>query len=211
MDLLLFGIQGSGKGTQGKYLIEKYDLVLFEAGGALRKVAQEESELGQKVKSIIEAGHLVPTEIIMEIAADFMAKLPEGKNVLFDGLVRKMEQAEEFEAMMKKTGRDFIGVLIEISKEEAMDRLLSRRICKECKSVYPKSYSGEVCEKCEGELTTRKDDNEEGIQNRLNAFFEETVPAIEKYQEEGKMISINGEQSIEDVTKELFEKLEGKM
>jgi len=211
MDLILFGIQGSGKGTQGKYLLEKYNMVLFEAGGALRKIAEEDNDLGGKVKSIIEAGHLVPTEIIMEIAGDFMSKLPEGKSVLFDGLVRKLDQAEQFEEMMQKAGRDFLAILIEISKEEAIDRLINRRICPKCKTAYPKSYNKDVCAKDNEKLIIRKDDNAAGIENRLNAFFSETVPAIEKYKKEGKMITINGEQNIENVTQELMTKLEEKL
>ncbi|MBI4231908.1 nucleoside monophosphate kinase, partial [Candidatus Peregrinibacteria bacterium] len=85
MDLILFGIQGSGKGTQGKILAERYGLKIFETGGALRALAQEDSELARKVKSIIEAGHLVPNEVVMEIVEDFMNKQEASSPILFDG------------------------------------------------------------------------------------------------------------------------------
>ncbi len=196
-------MQGSGKGTQGKLLAERHDLTVFETGGALRKLAQEDSELGQKVKSIIEAGKLVPNEVVMEIIEDFMGKLPEGKTVLFDGIPRKMEQAETFDALMEKLGREFMGVLIEISEDVAMERLTTRRLCGDCKEVYPSKYEKDSCEKCGGELVTRKDDNAEAIQTRLKAYAEETMPVIEKYVAAGKMLKVNGAQAIEDVDTEL--------
>jgi len=203
MDFVLFGMQGSGKGTQGKLIAERHNLLTFETGAELRKLAQEESDLGKKVKSIIEAGHLVSNEVVMEIIEDFMNKLPAGTTVLFDGIPRKMEQAESFDTLMQKLGREFIGVLIEISESAALQRLTTRRICEKCKEVYPAKYEGTTCKKCGGKLITRKDDNADAIQTRLTAYSEETLPVIEKYLQEGKMIKINGEQSIEEVDAEL--------
>lgn len=207
MDLVLFGIQGSGKGTQGKFIISKYDFESFETGAILRSMSKEDSELGKKVKEIIEAGHLVPNEVVMELVEDFVGKIPEGKSALFDGLPRKEVQAESFDALMEKNERDFKAVIIDISKEEAMKRLTTRRICSGCKETYPSMYDKEACEKCGGVLITRKDDNPESIENRLNAYFQETMPVIEAYEKEGKLIRVNGEQGIEEVTKELFEKI----
>jgi adenylate kinase len=210
MDLVLFGIQGSGKGTQGKFIAEKYGFEIFETGGELRRLAKEDSELGRKVKEIIEAGHLVSNEVVMEIIENFMTNLEHGKNVLFDGLPRKMEQKESFDALMAKFGRNFMGLLINISKEEALRRLTTRRLCETCKSVYPSSYENENCE-CGGKLITRTDDNPESIKTRLDAYENETIPVINKYKEEEKMIDINGEQNIELVTEETFKKLDEKL
>lgn len=211
MDIVLFGIQGSGKGTQGQHLVEKFKLQLFETGGELRRLSQEDSELGGKVKSIIEAGHLVPTEVVMEIIENFMAHLPAGTNVLFDGIPRKPDQAEAFNNLMSRLGRNFLGVIIDISKEEALNRLLSRRICPLCKTVYPKDYTANTCAKDNSELITRTDDNPESIKNRLDAFFNETLPVIEDYKKQGKMITVNGEQSIAKVTEDLFNQLSSKL
>lgn len=208
MDIVLLGIQGSGKGTQSKFLQEQYGLVYFETGSALRKLSAEDSELGQKVKSIIEAGHLVPSEVVMDIIADFMHKLPAGANVLFDGIPRKIDQAEQFEEVMKKNGREFKCVYVNLTEEEAMRRLTTRRICEKCKAVYPAVYTAENCEACGGKLITRSDDNPESIKNRLHAFFTETSPVIESYKTRGMLIDVNGEQPIPDVTKELFAKLD---
>ena len=222
MDLVLFGIQGSGKGTQGKFIISEFDFESFETGGILREmikkadsqtgkvldeISKKDLEKAKEIKEIITAGHLVPNEIVIEIVEDFINKIPEGKPALFDGLPRKEVQAKSFNALMKKNGREFKAVIIDISKEEAMKRLTTRRICSECKEVYPSMFGKDTCEKCGGKLITRKDDNPESIENRLNAYFQETMPVIEAYEKEGKLIRVNGEQSIEEVTKELFEKI----
>ncbi len=208
MDIVLLGIQGSGKGTQSKFLQEQYGLVYFETGRELRKLSQEESELGQKVKSIIEAGHLVPSEVVMDIIADFMGKLPDGAQVLFDGIPRKKDQAEQFEQVLKEASRDFTCVYITLEKEEAVRRLTTRRICEKCKSVYPATFAGDACAACGGKLITRSDDNPESINNRINAFFNETTPVIEDYRARNMLVEVNGQQAIEEVTDELFSKLD---
>ncbi len=202
MDLVLFGMQGSGKGTQGKLIAERHNLKTFETGAELRKLAQEDSPLGKKVKSIIETGRLVENEVVMEIIENFMKSIEKDDFVLFDGLPRKMEQAETFDALMKKLGRVFTGVLIEISEEVAMKRLTTRRICEKCKEVFPATHKENTCTKCGGGLITRNDDNVEAITVRLQAYRNETLPVIQKYEREGKMIKINGEQTIENVDKD---------
>ncbi|MBT5016403.1 AAA family ATPase [Candidatus Peregrinibacteria bacterium] len=205
MDLVLFGRQGSGKGTQGKFFTERYGLTPFVTGDELRKLAALDSELGRKIKSIIEAGHLVPNEVVMEIIENFMNNLEEGKSVLFDGIPRKMEQAESFNALMKKLNREFSGVLIEIGEKTAIFRLTSRRMCAKCKAIYPAKYDKESCEECGGELETRQDDaNMDAIRTRLDAYENETVPAINMYREMDKIIEINGEQDIEVVNQDAF-------
>ncbi len=211
MDIVLFGIQGSGKGTLGKAVAEKYGLMVFETGGELRKLAQEDSDLGRKVKSIVEAGNLVPNEVVMDIIENFMQKLPAGKNVLFDGIPRKMVQAETFDALMKKYNRQMLGILIEVPEDVVMKRLMSRRICENCKTVYPAAYTKETCEKCGGKLVARNDDNPESIKTRIKAYFDETMPVIEHYEKEGKMLRMNGNLSIPDATTEIFKLLDGKL
>lgn len=204
MDLVLFGIQGSGKGTQSKVIAERCELEIFETGGALRKLSAEDSELGRKVKSTIEAGHLVTTEIVMEIIADFLKKLPEGKSALFDGIPRSEDQKVQFDQVMKNSGRDFMGLWIELTSDEAMKRLTTRRICSKCKEVYPADYKGSVCEKCGGELITRTDDTPDAIKVRLQTFDEKTLPVIREYEAEGKMLKVDGEKSIPEVTSDIL-------
>lgn len=208
IDLVLFGMQGSGKGTQGKFLAKKFHVSLFETGAELRKLAKEKSALGGKIKTLIEKGHLVPNEVVMEMIENFLQKNPQGQGVIFDGIPRKKEQAESFNTLMKKLHRNFLGIFIEISEKEAMKRLGGRRICEQCHTVYPAWYKKTQCEKCEGKLITRTDDTMKSIKNRIEAYKKETLPVIDEYYAQGKLIKINGEQSIEGVQKEISLKLD---
>ncbi len=208
MDLIFFGMQGAGKGTLGKEVAKKYGMQVFETGGELRRLAQEDSELGRKIKSIIEAGHLVSNEVVMEIVENFMNNLPKETAVLFDGIPRKTEQAKLLNEVLKKHNRTYKAISIDINKEIALARLTTRRVCKDCKAVYPVSHDKPNCE-CGGELVTRADDNPEAIQQRLDVFEQETVPAIEMYSD--RLIRVNGEPSIEEVQKLAFEALDSIM
>ncbi len=205
MDLVLFGIQGSGKGTLGKIIAEKLGFNVFETGSELRKLAQEDSELGKKVKSIVEAGHLVPNEVVMDIIENFMNGLPEGEKVIFDGIPRKLVQAETFDALMNKLGREFTAILIDVPEEVAVKRLSTRRMCGRCKNVFPAAYTDEKCSVCGGELITRTDDNPESIRTRVKAYYDETTPVIDRYKNSKKLLVMNGDQSIEEAGKEILE------
>lgn len=205
MDLIFFGMQGSGKGTLGKAVAERYGMQIFETGSELRKLSNEDSELGRKVKSIVEAGNLVSNEVVMEIVEDFMNKSGNGSPILFDGIPRKTTQAESLNEVLDRHNREYKAVLLELSEESALRRLTTRRICKSCKAVYPATYTEEKCE-CGETLITRSDDNPEAIKTRLHNFSEETVPAIEMYKD--KLITIDGEPTIEEVRENTFEILD---
>ena len=208
MDLILFGIQGSGKGTQGKLLMDRYNMAYFETGGELRRLSKEESTLGKKVKSIIEAGHLVPNEIVMEIVENFIKRIKKSEKIIFDGIPRKKIQAETLEKLLKKGKREYKAVILDLSEKEAMNRLLTRRICADCKTAYPSLYKNEKCEKCGGKLETRTDDNPESIKTRIKAYFDETMPVIEIFEKEGKLLRVDGSKSIDEVSKLLFKTLD---
>lgn len=197
-------MQGAGKGTLGKSVAEKFGMKVFEMGSELRKLANENSELGNKVKSIIESGQLVSDEVVMEIVEDFMNSGPPGTQILFDGIPRKIQQAKLLNEVLDKHNREYKAVLIDINKETALKRLTTRRLCKECKAVYPVNYEGANCE-CGGELVTRADDNPEAIKTRLETFQQETIPAIELYKD--KLIKIDGEPVIEEVAASAIETL----
>lgn len=198
MDLIFFGMQGAGKGTLGKSVAAKYGMQIFETGAELRKLASEDSELGRKVKSIIESGNLVSNEVVMEIVENFMNNLEGNTSILFDGIPRKIEQANSLNSLLEKHNRTYKAVLINISKETALKRLTTRRIDPVTKKVYPADYPNDVSE--EGnKLITRKDDNPEAIETRLNVFESETKPAIELYSD--KLVTIDGEPAIEEVKK----------
>lgn len=206
MDLIFFGMQGSGKGTLSKSVAERYGLEIFETGGELRKLASQDSELAKKIKSIIEAGKLVSNEVVMEIVENFLNNLPANTDILFDGIPRKIEQANSLNKLLNTNGRKYLGVLIELKEETALKRLTTRRVCENCKTVYPADYTKENCEKCGGKLITRADDNPESIKTRLDTFKQETLPAIDLYRD--NLIKIDGEPNIEEVKNIAFKALD---
>ncbi len=175
MDIILFGVQGSGKGTQGQLIAKRYKLSVFDTGNELRQLILEESTLAKKVRDIMETGNLVPTEIVMEIIENFINKTQGA--IIFDGIPRSKEQAECFNKLMKKNNRNLKGIFIDMNKEEAIQRLLKR---------------------------ARSDDNEKSIRVRLDTYQNETLPVIEEYENDHLVKRVNGEQSIENVSKDIF-------
>lgn len=185
-DLILVGIQGSGKGTQAKILAEKHGYQIFETGGALRTIASEDSDLGRQVKEITTRGDLVPNEIVMDIVRDFVNnKADKTKPVIFDGIPRSEEQRQSLEALLADLGRDFQVLHITLSEDEAFARLMKR-----------------------AEIEGRADDNPESIRKRIQNFYDFTQPLLAPWAEAGRVIEIDGDQSIDAVTTEIDEKLE---
>ncbi len=181
MDLVLFGIQGSGKGTQAKKLVAEFGYYLFEAGGELRKMAASGTDLGNTVKSYIDRGDLVPFEIIMEVVRMAVIAVPQGKRILFDGIPRDLDQMKSFDAIMQATGRDFRCIHITLDKQKAVQRILGR-----------------------AKIENRADDaSEESILRRMDLFLQKTMPVIEQYKQLGKVIEIDGDRGVEEVYQEL--------
>ncbi|PKL36321.1 hypothetical protein CVV38_00215 [Candidatus Peregrinibacteria bacterium HGW-Peregrinibacteria-1] len=206
MDLILFGMQGAGKGTLAKGIADRYDFEIFETGSELRKLSNQDSPLGEKIRSILEAGNLVSNDIVMEIVTNFVENLPAGKKILFDGIPRGVEQAQTLNALIARHNRVALPIFIEISEETALIRLTTRKICSDCKTVYPRNYTKTDCEKCGGKLTTRSDDTPEAIKKRLENFKESTIPAIEIYKD--NILVIDGEPDIQTVENNAIEKLD---
>jgi adenylate kinase len=207
MDIILFGMQGSGKGTQGKILAEKYGLKVFDMGGALRSMIASGSELGNKIKDTVESGNLVNDDIIMEVVESFLANEAKGHAVLFDGIPRTMIQAEKLLGLLSSHGRDAFALDIKISEAEAVKRLTSRRMCVNCKEIYPAFFKGGICSACGGTLISRTDDsNLDSIHQRLHNFEVETLPVIGLFYKKDRLIEVDGEQDIPDVTEEMIDK-----
>ena len=177
MDLVFFGIQGSGKGTQAKKLAAEFGYDILEAGGELRKIAASGSELGKTVKSYIDQGHLVPHEIIMQVVAAAIAARPKTTKILFDGIPRDDAQSRDFDAVMQQAGREFRCIHFVLDAEEAKNRILGRA-------------------KAEG----RADDADLGIiQRRMATFEEKTHPVITKYVQAGKVSDISAKMGVDEV------------
>lgn len=181
MDLVFFGIQGSGKGTQAKKLAAEFGYEIFEAGGELRKIAASGSKLGDTVKSYIDQGHLVPHQIIMQVVKEAVSARPKTTKILFDGIPRDVDQMRDFDAIMAAADRPFRCIEILLSEDQAKARILGRA-------------------KAEG----RADDaNAEIILRRMDTFKQKTRPVIETYRKVGNLIEIDGNRGVDAVYEDL--------
>ena len=176
MDLVFFGIQGSGKGTQAKLLAKEFGYSIFEAGGELRKIRASGTDLGEEVKSFIDKGKLVPFEIIMRVTGRYVSMNPDAK-ILFDGVPRDLDQMREFDSIVENAGRDFMCVEIKLSREEARKRIMGR-----------------------AEKEGRADDADiSAIMKRIETFELKTVPVIEEYGKKMKVLEVDGNGTVEEV------------
>jgi len=201
MKLVFIGPQGSGKGTQAKILSEKLGIPHISSGDLLRGL---KGEMKEEVGAIINKGNLIPDELMIKIIKERISEADCGKGFILDGSPRNMEQARLFDEFVK-----FDKIIeISISDEEAVRRVTGRYACSNCGKGYnvitmtPPREEGK-CDDCGGKLVQRGDDTEEALRKRLEIYHEETEPLLKHYDS----IKVNGEQSVENVTKELVEKL----
>jgi adenylate kinase len=201
MKLVFVWIQGSGKWTQWKILENNFWFEIFETGGALRKIAKEDSELWKTIKNTIEAWKQVSPEMIEDILVDFIENKASWNNIIFDGLVRNAWN----KATADKILWDYKVVLFELDREKAEKRLLGRKYNPKTGETFLSTFNYDP--KTGDKLEVRKDDNQDSIRQRIEEFYEKTLPVIEEYESEWKLIKINADNCIEWVTKELIKKL----
>jgi adenylate kinase len=208
MNIVLFGPQGSGKGTQAELLASKYNLPILATGDIFRREIKNETELGRKVTSLIKEGNLVPDEITNEIVLSELQKEKYKNGFILDGFPRNMIQLKELE---KENALTHVFEL-EINDEEVIKRMGTRRICEKCGAIYslgvkpPKQES--VCDSCGGALILRGDDKPEAIQKRLDIYHKETEPVLNFYREKGRAIKINGARPIEKVFEDIVKAID---
>lgn len=210
----IIGRSGCGKGTQAKLLIEHFgNLFYISTGDLFRNLAKAETDTSIRVKKILSEGGLpfddLATMLWMHEVA-FNVKPQQG--VLFDGAPRRLEEAKNldnfFEFLERK--ENTFNILIDISREEAFNRLSKRRICKKCGKLIPwvgKFKDLEKCDDCGGELMARFDDTEEAINNRLDFYDQRVSEVVEYFKSQNRLIIINGEQSIESVFEDILKAL----
>lgn len=214
---IVFGRGGSGKGTQTDLLVKKFNLIYIGSGDLLRQRKNENDFTAAKIDDFMSKGELAPTSLVFML---WINKLEEMKNIngddfpgiIFDGSPRKLIEAKLLKEALEwyDWDKNIRILLIDISRQEAFDRLAKRRMCQKCGKIIP--YVGEYknlksCDACGGELVVRLDDTPEGINKRLNWYEEEVLPVMEFLEKDYPIIKINGEQSIEDVHKEIMEKI----
>lgn len=200
MNIVLLGFPGAGKGTQAVKLEEKYGFKHISTGDLIRAEILSGTPLGKQVSALIEQGNLVPDSLITDILINAIKE--EKKGVIFDGYPRTISQAEALNKYLAQHGQQTDAiVLIQLTEEEVLRRLTSRRICKSCGAIYniySKDYTG-VCTKCGGELYTRPDDEIHSAQHRLEVFKKETEPLLSYYGSKENYVTVDGSKTEEEV------------
>lgn len=206
MNLILLGGPGAGKGTQAKKLIDKYQIPQISTGDILRAAVKEGTEMGRKAKEYMDAGKLVPDEVVIGIIKDRLAQPDCKKGFILDGFPRTVPQAEALDKVLADMGSKIDHVIsIDVDEEELVTRLTGRRTCKnpDCGQMFhikfnPPKKEG-VCDKCGSELYQRDDDNEATVRSRLATYNQATKPLIDYYQAKGLLRPIKGVGSIDDI------------
>lgn len=201
MKLVFTGIQGCGKGTQARLLQEKYGFEIVEMWGELRKVIASGSELGQKLKAVMDAGYLVSDELWAQVMQSAIENFQSYENVIFDAFIRLPWNKEVFD----KNLSDYKVVFFNLSEEKAKARLLGRMYNPKTGETFPSGMERDP--KTDDILEKRKDDNEAGILKRIEEYMTKTLPIVQEQKLEGKIIEVNADQSVEEVFAELKEKL----
>ena len=208
MRLLIMGPQGVGKGTQAALLAEHFNIPTISTGNILRAAVKEGTPIGLQAKSYMDAGKLVPDEIIIGIIQERLAEPDCAGGFILDGVPRTIAQAESLE----KAGIRFDDVIsIEIPDEAIMERMSGRRVCEHCGASYhlvavPPKVAG-VCDSCGGKLIQRHDDEPETVKHRLEVYHKETEPLKDFYAERGLLRSVENQPSVEATTKAILNAL----
>lgn len=205
--LTILGPQASGKGTQAEFLAKKLNIPNISVGQLLRDEVETGSDLGLEIKKQMDSGGLVSNAVVDKLVKKRLEQPDAQNGFIFDGFPRIRIQAKVLATFTKLTN----VIVIEISDAETMRRLSGRRTCSKCNKVYHTEFNPpkqeNICDDDGAELIIRTDDTKEAIHERLKIYHVETEEVIEYYEKQGIVIHINGEQSIEDVRKEIFEKL----
>jgi adenylate kinase len=181
-NLILFGPPGSGKGTQAVKIAEKYNFAHISTGDILRSEIREKTEMGLKVKAVIERGELVSDELLLEILDCVLEKYTDFDGLVFDGFPRTLVQAKDLNRMLaRKNNHVGLVLALDVDEEEVINRLLKR-----------------------AQLQGRKDDTEEVIRNRMSGYRKQTSPLVDFYKKQGKFESGLGVGSIDDIARDLY-------
>lgn len=209
MKLILLGAPGAGKGTQAEKICDKYSIPAISTGNIIRAALKNGTEMGLKAKSYMEAGQLVPDEVVIGIIKDRLKEDDCKNGFILDGFPRTIPQAQALVDM----GIDIDKVVdIEVPDEKITARMSGRRVCAKCANSYHMLYKKPkvegVCDACGGELIQRKDDAPETVKARLVEYHEMTEPLKGFYEGLGKLVIVEGQEEVADTTKLVFAALE---
>jgi adenylate kinase len=214
LNIVLMGLPGAGKGTQADRIIEAFHIPHISTGDMFRAAVKEGTPLGLEAKSYMDEGQLVPDRVTIGIVRERLGKDDCAEGFMLDGFPRTVPQAEALDESLTEMGKTLDHVIsIEVEEEELLKRLTGRRICRDCGATYhvtfaPPQQEG-VCDRCGGSLYQREDDREETVAKRLQVNLEQTRALLDYYKDKGNLRRINGQQSIERVTQDIWGHLRG--
>jgi adenylate kinase len=214
MRIVLIGAPGSGKGTQAKFLIEKYNVPQISTGDLLRASVAAKTPLGRQAKAVMDAGQLVPNDIVMGMIRERITRPDAENGFVLDGFPRNMEQAEALDNLLDQLGRPIDVVLqINVDFDLLMQRMVGRLTCMSCGTLF-NSFTNpplidDRCDNCGGPLHHRSDDNENTIDRRLKVYETHTYPLATRYQQQNKLHVIDGQGEINEIIKRIKSALRG--
>ncbi|MGY3778360.1 adenylate kinase [Isobaculum melis] len=209
MNIILMGLPGAGKGTQAEQIVDTYQVPHISTGDMFRAAMKNETPLGVKAKSYMDKGELVPDEVTNGIVKERLQEADTQKGFLLDGFPRTIAQAEALESILKDLGKKIDAVInIHVDKNILMDRLTGRIICRSCGATYHKLFNppkvADTCDRCGGhDFYQREDDKPETVENRININLEQTKPLLDFYEARNVLNTVNGEQDIKLVFKDV--------
>ena len=214
MNLLIIGAPCAGKGTMSDILIKNFDLVHISTGDMLREAVKNGTPVGKIAQGYMNAGALVPDEVIHDIIVERFSKDDLDNGFLFDGYPRTKAQAEDLSLILKQLNKKIDAVInLDISDEDLVKRITGRRLCPACGEIYNIYYKKPskegICDKCGAELIQRKDDNLESLETRLSEYHKNTQPLIEYYEEMGLVKNTDASKGVDVVFEEIRSFLEG--
>ena len=209
MNIIMLGAPGAGKGTQAAVLCEHLNIPTISTGNIIREALRTGTEMGLKAKSYMDAGQLVPDEVVIGIVKDRLQEDDCKNGFILDGFPRTIPQAEALDSM----GADINCVIdIEVKDDVIINRLSGRRVCENCGRPYHvvslKPKVDGVCDDCNGALVQRKDDQIDTIKNRLDIYHKETEPLVNYYKAQGKLKVVVGKDTVKETTEAVFKAIE---
>lgn len=212
MRIVLMGPPGAGKGTQAELLTSELNIPHISTGDMFRKALREGTPLGMEAKEYMDKGQLVPDHVTVGIVKERLAQDDCQHGFLLDGFPRTVAQADALEQTLKELGVKLDYVInIVVKREDLLERLTGRRVCKACGATYHIKYNpsekGDRCQNCGGELYQRSDDTEATVANRLDVYGKQTAPLIAYYQKKDILLDVDGNSAVQEVTKNILQLL----